>query len=54
MPTPEYVMCLECESPCYDFEWDEGEVSEAFCEGCGNDDPTQFATEDEMDALISG
>ena len=49
--TPDYLICLECESPVYVFEWKEGVTKEAICEMCGNDDPTQFATEDEYEDL---
>jgi hypothetical protein len=49
--TPDYLICLECESPVYIFEWKEGITKEAVCEMCGNDDPTQFATEDEYEDL---
>jgi len=49
--TPDYLICLECESPCYVFEWKDGVVKEAICELCGNDDPSQFATEDEYEDL---
>lgn len=49
--TPDYVLCLECESPCYVFEWKEGKITEALCTICNNDDPAQFATEDEYEAL---
>ena len=48
---PDYLICLECESPCYTFEWEEGEVTEALCERCGSDDPSQFMTPDDFDAL---
>lgn len=49
--TPDYIICLECESPCYVFEWRGGTVREAICEMCGNDDPQNFATEDEYEDL---
>lgn len=49
--TPDYLICLECETPCYIFEWKDGSVAEAMCELCGNQDPAQFATEDEYEAL---
>jgi hypothetical protein len=49
--TPDYLICLECESPVYIFEWRDGKVTEAFCDTCGNEDPPQFATEDEYEAL---
>ena len=54
MATPEYVVCLECETPCYFFEYKEGEVTEIICEVCGEDDPAMFATPDEMNALEGG
>ena len=49
--TPDYLLCLECESPCYIFEWKDAKPKEALCEVCGNDDPNQFATEEEYEAL---
>ncbi|HSL19441.1 MAG TPA: hypothetical protein VLB51_16165 [Methylomirabilota bacterium] len=49
--TPDYVICLECESPTYVFEWRDDKIKEAVCEVCGNDDPQQFATEDEYEDL---
>jgi len=51
--TPDYLICLECESPCYIFEWKNGVVVEATCTVCGNEDIESFATEDEYEALAS-
>ena len=51
--TPDYIICLECETPCYVFEWKNDKVAEALCTICGNEDVTQFATEDEYEALAS-
>jgi len=48
---PDYVLCLECESPCYVFVWKDGVVKEAVCEMCGNDYTQNFATEDEYEEL---
>jgi hypothetical protein len=48
---PDYLICLNCETPCYVFEWEDDQLTEALCQVCGNDDPEQFATEDEFDAL---
>lgn len=48
---PSYVICLNCESPCYEFEWQDGKVSEALCTVCGNDDAEQFVTDEEMDSM---
>jgi hypothetical protein len=52
--TPDYLICLECESPVYTFEWVEGRVLEGQCALCGNDDPTQFATEEELEEMSMG
>lgn len=49
--TPDYLICLECESPSYVFEWSEGIIKEAVCEVCGNDEVQQFATEDDYEDL---
>ncbi|HSN85936.1 MAG TPA: hypothetical protein VL025_04215 [Thermoanaerobaculia bacterium] len=51
MASPEYVICLDCETPCYVFEWSDGELSEALCEACGNDEPDQFALPDEFEEM---
>ena len=51
MPAPDYLICLNCETPCYVFEWEDDRLTEALCQVCGNDDPEQFATEDEFDAM---
>ncbi len=48
---PDYIICLECESPVYTFEWEEDKVKEALCNICGNEDPSQFATEEELEEL---
>lgn len=54
MASPEYVLCLECETPCYVFDWRDGKIIEALCTTCSNDDPSQFATEEEYEALSMG
>jgi hypothetical protein len=51
---PEFVVCLECETPCYDFEWEDGVIREILCEICGEDDPDQFATSEELEAMGAG
>lgn len=53
MSAPTYLICLECESPCYGFEWNDGEVTGILCEVCGNEDCDGFATEDEIEAMGS-
>ena len=49
----EYVICLECESPCYVIEVKDDRLVEALCEVCGNEDLENFATEDEYEALAT-
>jgi hypothetical protein len=46
---PDFLICVECESPLYTFEWDEtGEcLQEAMCLVCGNDNVEEFQTEEE-------
>lgn len=39
---PDYLICRECETPCYVFEWDDGRMTDVKCGGCGNDDPDKF------------
>jgi hypothetical protein len=52
MSTPEFLICLECETPCYVFEWQDGKLVEILCEVCGNEDPEQFLTSEDFDQLI--
>ena len=49
--TPDYLICLECESPVYVFEWQDGKVLEALCTVCGNDETSQFATEEDFEEI---
>ena len=51
MAHPEYVICLECETPVYVFDWREGRILDATCHVCGNEDPAAFATEEEMEEM---
>ncbi len=49
--TPEFVICISCETPCYVFEWKDGEIKEILCEVCGEADPLQFTTQEDLDAM---
>lgn len=51
MSEPEFLICVNCETPCYTFEWSESGVTEAFCTLCGADTPDEFMTEEDFDAL---
>ena len=51
---PEYLICLECETPCYHFEWEDGKLGEVICHVCGNNEAEQFITEEDFEALSGG
>jgi hypothetical protein len=48
---PEYLICLQCETPTYQFELTSGKVTNAVCGTCGNDDLEEFMTEAELEEL---
>ena len=54
MAAPDYVVCLNCESPCYVFEWRDDTIREALCTVCGNDDPEEFISPAELEELSGG
>ncbi|HEY8021460.1 MAG TPA: hypothetical protein VIH93_10180 [Thermoanaerobaculia bacterium] len=51
MDEPDYLVCLDCETPCYVFEWRGDKLFEIVCPVCGNDKPDQFATPEELEEL---
>ncbi len=53
MSEPDFLICLNCEAPCYSFEWSEGKLTEVLCMVCGNEEVDEFATEEDLDALAS-
>ncbi|MEM1202509.1 MAG: hypothetical protein AAGN66_04715 [Acidobacteriota bacterium] len=53
MEGPEFLICIDCETPCYTFEWAEGKILEAMCLACGNDEPDEFMSEEDFEALTS-
>ncbi|MCP3959393.1 MAG: hypothetical protein GY719_16205 [bacterium] len=53
MDQPEYLLCINCETPCYTFEWVDLQVKEAVCTVCGADDPDDFITEEDFEAMTS-
>jgi transcription initiation factor IIE alpha subunit len=48
---PEYLICLECETPSYTFEWQNGKAVSAQCLACGNDDVEEFMTEADLEEM---
>lgn len=53
MEGPEFLLCLECETPCYTFEWRYDRLEEVLCEVCGNEDPDSFISEEDYDAMVA-
>ena len=52
---PDFIICNECDSPVYVFEWKEGRIAEALCTSCGNSSPSLFTTEEEYgEEMASG
>ena len=48
----EFIVCLNCDTPCYSFECDAKKVVvSAFCGVCGNDETKEFRlpTDDEVE-----
>ncbi len=55
MDEPEYLICLQCETPTYQFEYDNnGKLGAVVCTTCGNDDPSDFMTEAELEEQSGG
>lgn len=44
----DYLICKQCNSPCYIFEMDGSRISEAQCLVCGNDGALMFMIGEEM------
>ncbi len=38
----EFVVCKQCETPCYNFEIHKGKIVSALCPVCGNDETDEF------------
>jgi hypothetical protein len=51
MSAPDYLVCLDCETPCYTFEFENEKITEILCQACGNDNPDQFALPQELDDM---
>jgi hypothetical protein len=50
MDEPEYLICLECETPTYQFEFGpNAKLVSVICNTCGNDNPSEFMTETELE-----
>jgi hypothetical protein len=51
MEEPEYLICLQCETPTYQFEFVAGKLASAVCATCGGDELSDFATEAEFEEM---
>ena len=51
MDEPEYLICLQCETPTYQFEFENGKLATIICNTCGNDEPSEFMTESELEEM---
>jgi hypothetical protein len=49
MDEPEYLICLQCESPTYQFEFANGKLATVMCTVCGCDEVSEFMTEAELE-----
>ncbi len=54
MNEPEYLICLNCETPTYQFEYANEKLVQAICNTCGEDDVTEFLTESEYEEQTGG
>jgi hypothetical protein len=44
---PEYLMCLECNTHCFNFDWIDDKLVGAVCAVCGNEDLDRFESPEE-------
>jgi hypothetical protein len=51
---PDYFICLQCETPTYQFEMHNGKLSQVVCQTCGADDVSDFVTEAEYEEQTGG
>jgi translation initiation factor 2 beta subunit (eIF-2beta)/eIF-5 len=49
MDEPDFLICLSCDTPTYTFEYRDGKLLSVHCSTCGNDEPSDFMTEDEFE-----
>jgi hypothetical protein len=53
MSIPDFLVCLDCESPVYVFEWDGKRVTEAICPTCGNEKLALFSTDEDYGEMMA-
>ncbi len=49
MSEPDFLVCMQCDTPCYVFEWNEDKHKprEVLCQICGNDEIAEFETDED-------
>ena len=53
MDEVDYLICKNCETPCYVFDMDDrGKLQNVFCQACGNDDAKEFLIPDAEDVEV--
>jgi hypothetical protein len=52
MEAPDYIICLECESPVYVYDWDGNRITDAICTTCGNGTMERFSTEEDYAEMM--
>jgi hypothetical protein len=48
----DYLICRTCTTPSYVFEMEGGQITEAQCLVCGNDEPAQFTRGEDAGAEL--
>jgi hypothetical protein len=50
----DFLICRNCQTPCYVFEMEAGRIQDAQCLVCGNDSPSEFTIGDEAGTEDAG
>ena len=50
----DYLICHQCNTPCYVFEMDGGRIVDATCLVCGNDSASQFGLGEDAGSEVEG
>ncbi|HEX9985193.1 MAG TPA: hypothetical protein VGF69_18190 [Thermoanaerobaculia bacterium] len=50
---PDYLICIQCETPTYQFEYTNGKLSAIVCATCGTEDLADFMTESDFEEQSS-
>jgi len=53
MDAPDFIICLECDTPVYTFDWDATRITGGICTFCGNEKPMRFSTEEAYEEMMA-